>query len=194
MRIANIAATAVSALLALAGCGHVPVATMWKLSSLDATTIDPAALRVAVRYPAILAPRPGGAKLTLTTVAAGGGPPLKTTYVLVEDGPGPAALAVRVHERHGDRLSLFKLSPDDVARARLQQQEHRQAAAAGRRGTGNLEAGVDACRNGPRPDGALLASTYLLFEPAQGFLPVVVDIDLRREFGAETIDAQLPPC
>ncbi len=182
------------ALLALCGCGHVPIATIWTLSTLDATRIDPAAVRVGIRYPHVLSPRRGGAKLTLTTVAADGGAPQKVAYVLDVEKDGPAAMALRIHERRGDVLTVFKLSPEDVARVRQQQSEHRKAAAAGRRGAGNLEASVDACRTEPLPSGPLPASTYLMLEPAQGFLPVVVDVDLRRELGEAALDANLPPC
>lgn len=193
MRVSVVLA-ALAAAVPIAGCGHVPVATIWKLSTLDATAIDPAAVRVGMRYPKVLSPRPGGAKLTLTTVAAEGGAPRKTSYVLIEEKDGAAMLALRIHERRGDVLSLFKLSDEDVERARRQQAEHRKAAAQGRRGASNLEAAVDACRTGALPDAPLLASTYLMLDAAQGFLPVVVDVDLKRELGAENVEAHLPPC
>ena len=49
--------------LALSGCGHMPVSTMWALRGFDAATADPASLRAAIRIPESLEPRPGGVTL-----------------------------------------------------------------------------------------------------------------------------------
>lgn len=51
--------------LLAAGRAHVPVTTMYKLRSFDFAHAGPGAIRAAIRVPAALAPKLGGAKLTL---------------------------------------------------------------------------------------------------------------------------------
>ncbi len=43
--------------LVLVACGHTPIMSIYKLSQLDAATVDIAALRAAVLVPAALRPR-----------------------------------------------------------------------------------------------------------------------------------------
>ncbi len=54
------------AALAFGGCGTVPLASLPALSRIDIATTDPAVLRVAVRLPDAVKPRPGGVTMTLS--------------------------------------------------------------------------------------------------------------------------------
>ncbi len=49
----------------LAACSHVPVSTMWALRNFDAASVDPAALRAAVRLPETFEPQKGGVTLKI---------------------------------------------------------------------------------------------------------------------------------
>jgi hypothetical protein len=92
--------------VALSGCMHVPVTTLYKLWSFDMATADPAILRVATRVPSYFSARP----------------------------------------------------------------------------------------NGALPAGKILTSTYLLVNPAVGYLPVLEDIDLRQEISQTDLAEKLPAC
>lgn len=187
-------AGALAGAFALTGCGHVPVATILTLAQADVVAIDPADVRVAVRYPDILRPRPGGARLTLQTWTEGANEATKTDFVLIEEKQGAALTRLNGEHRRGDVLAMFRLSSEDAQRARQMQADHRRAVAKDGRRPARLDAAVDACRLGALPEGPIRASTFLMLEPAQGFMPVVVDLDLRRQFGDRALDANLPPC
>nr|WP_294527086.1 hypothetical protein [uncultured Rhodopila sp.] len=60
-----------SAALAPGGCGSIPPASLPALSRIGIATTDPAVLRVAVRLPDAVKPRPGG--VTMDAVTRGNG-------------------------------------------------------------------------------------------------------------------------
>jgi hypothetical protein len=59
---------------------------------------------------------------------------------------------------------------------------------------GEIGISADACRNGALPAGRILTSTYLLVNPADGYLPVLEDIDLRQEISQTDLAGKLPAC
>ncbi|MEQ1718142.1 MAG: hypothetical protein ABL907_19545, partial [Hyphomicrobium sp.] len=95
-----------SAILA-AGCAHVPVATMYKLWSFNALTADPAAIRAAIRVPAVLEPRPRGAKLTLTSTPEGASAPNVSTFLLEEVTEPHELQRLARYERRGYPVRAF---------------------------------------------------------------------------------------
>lgn len=57
----------------LAGCGHVPLASLPKLSKIDIRTTDLAQLRGGISLPADIRPLPGGVTMTLVALLKDGG-------------------------------------------------------------------------------------------------------------------------
>ena len=55
----------VLAMLAMAGCSHMPVTSMVKLARVDFETSDPAQLRAAIKLPRTLRPQPNGVALRI---------------------------------------------------------------------------------------------------------------------------------
>lgn len=184
-----------AALLALfAGCAHVPVSTIYKLWSFDVLRADPAVIRAAVRYPASLMPRAGGAKLTITLT---GGALLKPDVreFILEDATSPADVGeLEPYKRNGYPVRAFRLPDRDVIAVRALLQELRAAKGTGETRSGAIAVAIDACHNGGLPKLAILTSTYLKLDAASGYMTVLEDIDLRREFGAAEISKHVPAC
>ena len=67
----------------LAGCSSVPLSSLVQLTRINAETTDLAALRVAVRLPSALKPRPGGVNMDVLLKVTGE-PDQKTTLFLAE--------------------------------------------------------------------------------------------------------------
>ncbi len=57
-----------------------------------------------------------------------------------------------------------------------------------------MSAGVKGCRKGELKDGAILVSNYLRLNAEQGYLPVLVDYDLRKQLDGKNLAESLPPC
>lgn len=176
------------------GCGHVPVATMYKLWSFDVATADPAAIRAAVRGPAVLAPRPGGAKLTVTVKRPDRAAPEVHEFGLAEAQDAQEMRQLTRFQRAGYPLAAYRLSSPDIARMKSLQSDLRAAKARGDKWQGSLGVAMQACTRGPLPEGALLSSTYLKLDEEAGYLPVLEDIDLRKEIGPEKLEKEIPPC
>lgn len=185
------AVTAVLVSASVGGCGHISAATLYKLWTFDMATADPAAIRAAIRFPKALAPRPGGAKLTITETGAGGSGASTRVFVLEEV---EEAGALDRYRRDGYPVKAFRLSAVSVEELRRLQADVRAARAASRNKPGSLGVSIDACRLGPLPPGALLSSTYLKLDAREPYMPVVEDIDLRKEIGENALATQVPPC
>jgi hypothetical protein len=182
--------------LALAACGHVPVATMVRLHSFDFATFDPSALRAAVGVPDVFKPRPEGAKLVVT-LTFGDAPPQTETFLLKRLTP-PGDLAPLAPFAHaGATIYAFALDPADVARIRDLQAEGRRARAEHPgRNTLTIRIEANVCRLGPLPDGPILITTYIRPDEETGYLVLLRDVDLRETVRAagKNLDAETPPC
>jgi hypothetical protein len=178
----------------VAGCSHVPVSTMYKLWSFDVLAADPAAIRAAARYPASLAPRPGGAKLTLTITGAKGGAPDVRVYVLEETTEAPELTQVSPYRRDGYPIRVYRLSEQDAANVRALLKELREAKQRAEQRSGSIGVAIDACHTGEMPKKAILTSTYLKLVAASGYMTVLEDVDLRKEVGDTDLAKNVPPC
>lgn len=175
---------------ALPGCSHVPLATIAKLITFDASTADPAVLRAAVRLPPSLVPRPLGVVLTVEMNKAGGRPPEKLDLVLLEVRDADELKPLALFRRDGTQLHAFRLSEEDIARVRRLQADSRANGVTG----GKIAVGAKACRNGDLPKGPILTSSYLRLDLANGYMPLIEDFDLRAELTAADLDKEVPPC
>lgn len=187
---------ALSSVLLLTGCGHVPVSTMWALRNFDSLSVDPAHLRAAVRLPRAFQPRPGGVKVVATWGRKGVPESEKKIEIALQEtslsSEGPA-LAQEI--RHGAYLQVYRVAPDDVPRLRALQAEIARAKAEKRADHGSLGVGADACRIDDLPDGPILMTTFLKMSDETGWLTVLKDIDLRTAVTKErSLEEIVPPC
>lgn len=184
------------AALSVAGCGHVPVSTMWALRNFDSLTADPAFLRAAVRLPRAFQPRPGGVKVVASWGKKGDPASEKKIEIALQEtslsAEGPA-LAKEV--RPGHYLQVYRVAPDDVPRLRALQAEIARAKAEKRADHGSLGVGADACRIDDLPDGPIAMTTFLKTSDETGWLTVLRDLDLRSVATKEKpLEEIVPPC
>lgn len=53
---------------------------------------------------------------------------------------------------------------------------------------------VDACRKTELPAGKIPATTFLQLDRESGYLPLLVDYDLRQAVDGKELAALIPPC
>lgn len=165
----------------LASCSSLPVGSILPLSRIDIETTALPELRVAVRLPDGLRPRPGGVSLD-AVLKIGGQPDRTESYLLVET-QGAADLAGLVREaRPGFAIFAYRLAADDIARFHALRQE---IAAARRSGSnGSLGFGIATrqfCLDAGPVAGPLLASTYLWTSETGQYVTASQDLDLRGQ-------------
>lgn len=180
---------------ALAGCGHMPVSTMWALRGFDATTVDPAQLRAAIRIPDTLEPQPSGVTLNIGWRREGG-EPHEAKFILKETTE-PADLAPLAGEkRPGTRIRAFRVDPADIPKIKaLQAQAIEEKARGGGKSHGSFGVGAEACRRGELAEGPLPMTTFLRFEGQGPYLTVLKNVDLRSLVTKEkSFDALVPAC
>lgn len=106
MRLAPLACLLLASLVA--GCGHVPLASLPKLSKVDIRTTELSQLRAGISLPADVRPLPGGVTMTIVAMAKDGGRhERKAVLEEVRDAAELASLPVLVTP--GRRFTLFKL-------------------------------------------------------------------------------------
>ncbi len=195
MKALQLSLALVAALLA-AACGHIPVSTMVRLRSFDLSTVDPLALRVAVRVPDALAPRPDGVKLVVASRIADE-PPRREAFVLKPALEAAELAQLDAFAAKGAAIAAYRLDPADAPRVKALQAEGVKAKVEHPgRNAFTISIGAEACRRTPLPDGPLLLTTYLRPDEQTGYLVFLKDIDLRQEASAtdKTIDEWTPPC
>ncbi|MBX3527266.1 MAG: hypothetical protein KF904_13760 [Rhodoblastus sp.] len=187
---------ALASALFLAGCGHVPVSTMWALRNFDGLSVDPAFLRAAVRVPRAFQPRPGGVKVVATWGKKGDpASERKVEIVLREASLSAEGPALAKENLPGNNLHVFRVAPNDVARLRALQAEIARAKAEKRADHGSLGMGADACRTGDLPDGPILMTTFLKMSDETGWLTVLKNVDLRTLASKDKpLEEITPPC
>src|SRR5262245_22694411 len=99
----------------LAGCGHVPLASLPKLSKIDIRTTDLTELRAGISLPADIRTLPGGVTMTLVALPKDGG--RHERKVVLEEVRDAAELAkLPTMAAPGRRFTLFRLSRADAGR------------------------------------------------------------------------------
>jgi hypothetical protein len=176
--------------LAVAGCGHMPVASMVKLAQVDFQATDPEKLRAAVKLPNMLKARAGGSVLRIAVKLANGEEETRD-FALAEVNER-AALADEAEP--GTELSTFAIAPRDVAELRLFRAALMRRQKGGSGGSLTIAVRPDACRTEPLPNGPVLFSTYLKTAETKGYVPLARDVDLRRVDPNRDLAALVPAC
>lgn len=179
------------------GCGHVPLASLPKLSKIDIRTTDLAQLRAGISLPADIRPLPGGVTMTIVAQPRDGGRhERKVVLEEVRDAAELARLPVLVAA--GRRFTLFKLRSTDAA----QLGAFREEMFAGPQNSGNrgsLSLGADkACRLADLSGKPITMTGYLKTSETQDYVLLMRDFDLGE--AARAIDPKVdlatavPPC
>lgn len=176
----------------LSACTAIPVKTLYTLATTDPMTVDPKIIRTAARMPDWIQPRVNGAKLEISAEIAG----KKTTESFILQSV-PLSLEqshLQTEAKSGFNLYVYRLNPSDLPRLEAFREHIRTQKAAGMKIKGSMSAGVDACYQGELKTGKILVSNYLRLNVEQGYLPVLVDYNLRDEVEGKNLAELLPPC
>ncbi len=191
-------ALALSAVLTVAACGHMPISTMISLRNFDFARFDPAQLHIAARSPDWLETRPGGAKLSVSVWAAGREKE-KTTevFVLAENNTVQEMTSLARFRAAGTRILAYRVADADVRRVRAMQEQGRtnQPGSSQKKHIG-IEIEIDSCRRGEMPAGPVLSTTYLKPDAQTPYLVFLADVDLKKAIAdaGKNLEATIPPC
>lgn len=180
--------------LLLAACTAIPVKTLYKLATTDMMAVDPAILRAGVRMPDWFAPRSDGVKLELG-MKQDGAEAVTERFALESIPVALEGKALAAEGRSGYQLYAYRLAPQDIPRfTAFRQTLKAKKAEGGKKVKGSLSVGVDACRKGELPEGEIPVTTYLKLDAESGYLPLVVDYDLKKPVDGKSLAELIPPC
>jgi hypothetical protein len=181
--------------LLLAGCGHMPVASMVKLARVDFATTDPAGLRAAVKLPAAIKPLRDRVRLRLAVRLANGKESTQD-FRLTEISDAIDASWLGDQIEAGTHLFAYQLEPAEAARlvAFRDALKEQQAASGGRGGAVMISVAPRACRKSEIPTGPVLFTTYLRTAETGGYIVLARDVDLRTVAGNRDLAAEMPIC
>lgn len=182
----------VASALALSACTAIPVKTIYKLATTDPMQLDPAALRTATRMPNWIEPRPNGAKLEFTSQPKGA-VLKKETFILQAIPVSLEQKQLALEAKEGFSFYTYRINPNDIPRIEAYRHYLRELKAAGTKTNNTMGLSVDACRKGELPEGKIPVTNYLRLDDS-GYMPVVVDYDLRKEVDGKNLAELLPPC
>lgn len=184
----------------LAGCGSVPLASLWKLRALQLEDLDPGALRAALVAPASLRLNPSS--ITLDVTVARELPPVngQTTWETLEEKlpleemRGAAELSPLAGEAGpGLQLHVWRIAPASLARL----QALRSRALGWKGSEGKRRLGLGLAFEGCQPPGAsrsLRVSTLLRFNAQGDYIAVLRDADLATLLPKEEQARRFPAC
>lgn len=192
---AIVAATVLSFVGALGGCGHMPVTSMLKLARIDFTNTDPAQLRAAVKLPRLVQPKPQGVALRIGVRLSGGQEEFQD-FVLREVSDPKDVLALHRELDADTHVFAYQLDSAEAARvgAFRDALKKKQAASGGRGGSLTISIHSQACRSGELPHQPIMLTTYLRTAETGGYVPLTRDVDLRTIDPKQDLAAAIPPC
>ncbi|SIQ23282.1 hypothetical protein [Bosea sp. TND4EK4] len=180
-----------------AGCGHVPLTSLPKLSRIDIRTTELSQLRAGISLPADIRPLPGGVTMTIVALPKDGSRhERKAVLEEVRDATELASLPVLAAP--GRRFTVFRLNAADAARLGA----FREEMFTGPQNSGNrgsLALGADkACRLGEPSTKPVTMTGYLRTSETRDYVPVLRDFDLTEAVRAidpkVDLAAAVPPC
>ncbi|UJS24697.1 hypothetical protein [Thiothrix winogradskyi] len=184
----------IAAIILLSACTAIPVKTLYKLATADFMTVDPAVLRVAAQMPDWVAPRPDGVKLELG-MKRDGETPVNERFNLEAIPLALEGKTLADAAKPGYQLYAYRLAPADIPRLQhFRDTVKAKKADGGKKPETSLSVGVDACRKSELPAGKIPATTFLQLDKESGYLPLLVDYDLRQEVDGKELATLIPPC
>ena len=185
---------ALALVILLAGCSSVPLPSLIQLSRVNAQTTDLATLRVAVRLPESIKPRPGGVNMEILAKVSGE-PDLKATFLLTETRDPADLSGLADAARPGFSTYAYRLAPSDIERFTLMRAGLLKKRQEGRKVF--LGIGIaprEFCLVGPPPSGPLLSTTYLWTSETRNYVVLTNDLDLQKEPTIAAELSKLRPC
>lgn len=184
----------IAAAIMLGACTSIPVKTLYKLATADLMTVDPSVLRVAAQMPDWVAPRPDGVKLELGMKRADE-TPVNERFNLEAIPVALEGKTLTDNVKSGYQLYAYRLAPADIPRLQhFRDTLQTKKADGGKKPESTMGVSVDACRKTALPAGKIPATTFLQLDRESGYLPLLVDYDLRQEVDGKELATLIPPC
>ena len=184
---------AVLVFMFLAGCGSVPVSSIYKLRNLDIKTTNLAKFYAAVRIPQSLAIREQGVKIALGFKSEAA--EIKfTEHIVMQKIDGVPSQALKDAKKSGYQIYIFKLTDQDAQKMRVVRSRITRLRKEHEDGTGSLSIDVKTCKRGSIPVGPLLLSTYLRSAELDDFVVLINDADIRKLGKLEKDIEEVPIC
>ena len=180
----------VLAMLAMAGCSHMPVTSMVKLARVDFETSDPAQLRAAIKLPRTLRPQPNGVTLRLAVQV--GRAPEEARDFMLRELPEPAELTREAGA--GSHIFAYRIDDADLARLAAFRAELMAKKSSGQKGSISISVRPQACKVGELPDAPIYFSTYLRTAETKDYVALARDVDLRSIVPIAAVVAEVPRC
>ena len=180
----------VLAMLAMAGCSHMPVTSMVKLARVDFETSDPAQLRAAIKLPRTLRPQPKGVALRIAVQV--GRAPEEARDFMLRELPEPAELTREAGA--GSHIFAYRIDDPDLARLAAFRAELIAKKSSGQKGSISISVRPQACKVGELPDGSITFSTYLRTAETKDYVALARDVDLRSIVPNAAVVAEIPRC
>src|SRR5882757_3358441 len=180
----------VLAMLAIAGCSHMPLTSMVKLARVDFETSDPAQLRAAIKLPRTLRPQPNG--VTLRIAVQVGRAPEEARDFMLRELPEPAELSREAGA--GSQIFAYRIDDADLGRLAAFRNELIAKKSSGQRGSISISVRPQACKAGELPDGPIYFTTYLRTAETRDYVALVRDVDLRSIVPNAAVVAEIPRC
>lgn len=177
------------ALAAVAACTSMPLNSMVRVARTDFSTIDPAALRAALKVPDGIRPHVARLQLTLTTE----GDKRVEEFVLQDMADAAELASLRGEVSVGTTMYAYRLDPADIARFASVRADMLARKAKGARGAMAIGVSAEGCRTGPVPE-TIPLTTYLRTEAGGDFFALARDIDLRKALAGQDLTVKLPMC
>jgi len=176
--------------LFLCACGHVPLATMVKLSDFDVLETAPEALRLAVKYPDSIRIPQNGAQMRLTLQEKSNGKMLleeELAFERVETGAEKAELTDELQT--GWRIEIYRLPRSKIAAFKdFQTRLATMSKAERSKVDGSMDISVDGCLASRGKPDKIVVSTYLKAPELGGFIPLLRNADLEEMMASEGLE------
>lgn len=183
-------------LVFLTGCMTTPISSIPKLMRLDFLTMNFEHVRVGLQLPTYLSLRTGDAVMIIRSRTDGVKDEIVDTFGLIEENMDDAARArFNVEKRAGWATSVWRIKPDDVSRLTVLQEKVRRSRSEGPRIRGSTEIEIlRACIAAVLPAGPIYFSTYIKPAENEDYIPMSIDADLVKVFGAAQIATRVSRC
>ena len=184
---------AVLVILFLAGCGTMPVSSIYKLRNFDIKTTNLAKFYAAVRIPESLAIREKGVKIDLGFKSEKAEIQF-TEHIIMQQIDSLPSPALKGAQKSGYKIYIFKLSDRDAPKMRVVRSRITRLRKEHDDGVGSLAIGVKTCKRGALPEGPLFLSTYLKSAELDDFVVLVDNADIKKLDDVEESLDKIPLC
>lgn len=166
--------------IALTACTSMPLSTMWKLRDVNPLEADPGQFKIAVITNELIQ-----LKDDSTSIGIGfSTDDVKHSFDTIVNAsvkPNAREAQLEPFRKASERITLFNLNAEAAQQLRVAQSRIQTIKDKDINGEGSFTVGINtACIDAPKPK-SVNANIFISFEPSQGYIKLVSNIDLLAE-------------